>query len=310
LRGTTFWAILTAMSVRIVARSISRSALERLQGRGFAGRVLAVFERACDLVAPDGGVVALVLPGVGDGPLNIVVEGGLPAVEPGAPARLEGERLMVGGAEVALEGAAVWEPRPDWERLRARRGAIAGRLPLLHDLALSHAPQASLLTPARDRISGGVGTAVRQAAADLLAGWEGGRARLRAGAARLAGLGAGLTPAGDDFLTGVMLWAWLAHPTPAPLCRLLVEAAATRTTTLSAAFLHAAARGECSAAWHALLAALADGDAGTLERAVANLLARGATSGADALAGFLLRSAARVAPAAPERPSPPRAAGR
>ena len=102
-------------------------------------RVLAVFERACDLATTDGGVIALVTPSVGDGPLNIVLEeegAYFAAVEPGMSARLEGERLQVGGLEVALESAAVWEPCPDWESLRAFLDTFADRLSLLHTLAL------------------------------------------------------------------------------------------------------------------------------------------------------------------------------
>ena len=57
----------------------------------------------------------------------------------------------------------------------------------------------------------------------------------------LAGLGDGLTPAGDDWLVGMMLWAWLAHAAPRRFCQVLSDAAVPRTTTLSAAFLQAAA---------------------------------------------------------------------
>ena len=134
---------------------------------------------------------------------------------------------------------------------------------------------------------GGWGGAARRALPLLRAGWAGDLSLLREGAAQLAGLGAGLTPAGDDFLCGLMLWAWLAHPDPEALCRVVVEAAAPRTTTLSAALLRAAGRGECSAAWHRLLAALATGDEGRILAATQRVLAHGATSGAAALAGFL-----------------------
>jgi hypothetical protein len=103
----------------------------------------------------------------------------------------------------------------------------------------------------------------------------------------LAGLGGGLTPAGDDLLCGAMLAAWLAHPDPAGFCRGVVETAVPRTTMLSAAFLHAAGRGECGAAWHRLLAALAAGADDEIAAATAAVLAHGATSGADALTGFV-----------------------
>jgi hypothetical protein len=128
---------------------------------------------------------------------------------------------------------------------------------------------------------------VREATAGLRAGWDGEIPQLQAGAASLAGLGGGLTPAGDDFLTGVMLWAWLAHPTPERFCQLVFEAAAPRTTTLSGAFLRAAAGGECNASWHCLLVALKGREPVLLVDAVSDALAQGSTSGADALAGFL-----------------------
>jgi hypothetical protein len=111
--------------------------------------------------------------------------------------------------------------------------------------------------------------------------------RLRAGAAHLAGLGGGLTPAGDDFLTGAMLWAWLAHPTPNNYCGVLLSASMTQTTMLSAALLQAAARGECSAPWHSMFRALVGGSDTNLAEAVQCVLAHGHTSGADTLAGFL-----------------------
>jgi len=45
--------------------------------------------------------------------------------------------------------------------------------------------------------------------------------------------------------------------------------------------------GECDAAWHDLLAVLAEDRASGLEAAVRAVLAHGATSGADMLAGFV-----------------------
>jgi hypothetical protein len=121
----------------------------------------------------------------------------------------------------------------------------------------------------------------------LKRGWAGEESLLPAAVAQLAGLGSGLTPAGDDFLVGAMLWGWLAHPQPQRFCAALAEPAVSRTTVLSAAFLQAAARGECSDVWHRLLQVLAAGQERRLVAAVTAILAHGQTSGADALAGFL-----------------------
>jgi hypothetical protein len=240
-------------------------------------------------------VIALVTPEIGDGPLNIVLDGNgwnLGTIEAGTPARTDGERLRVGGLVVDLGQAEVWEPRPDWAALRRRHAAIGARVPALRAVSLGHAPEGSLLAlldggSSEDAPREAILAAARSAVDALEAGWAGDLARLPEGAARLAGLGGGLTPGGDDFLCGAMLWAWLAHPEPRSFCGAIVETAAPRTTTLSAAFLQAAAQGECSAAWHALLNALAQGDDSGVSRAALDVLAHGATSGADALAGFL-----------------------
>ncbi len=258
----------------------------------------------------------MVLPQIGDGPLNIVVEGApgdFVLIEPATPARLEESGLQIGGVAIDLHGAEVWEPRPDWVSLRANYEFIANRLPFVQAVALHQAAGGSLLeilpdpspTARAGTRSGGSGVDLarseiikdglwqatsgmaREGAMGLGAGWLRGPAQLRAGAARLAGLGGGLTPAGDDFLTGVMLWAWLTHPAPGPLCKALLEAATPRTTILSAAFLRAAADGECSAPWHRFFAVLESGTKDQLTAAVQGVLSHGSTSGADTLAGLL-----------------------
>ena len=284
------------------ARSISRPAREWLL-RSRKGhppvRVLGVFERACDLVTHAGDVVALVIPQIGDGPLNIVIDGSagiFAGIAPGASVTLDEDWLQIGRLRVDLDGAIVWEPRPDWAALRARRTAIAPSLPFLRTTCLRHVPAGSLMAlldplPHEDAANCAVLSSAREAIYALQQGWAGDSDELNEGASALAGLGSGLTPAGDDFLVGTMLSAWLSHPAPATLCQAIAQAAISRTTTLSAAFLRAGARGECSAAWHTLLAALSRHTCEVVENKIAaaagDILRHGATSGADSLAGFL-----------------------
>ncbi len=261
-------------------------------------RVLAVFDRACDLVTPGGQVVALVTPDIGDGPFNIVVEahvGEWSSIEPGTPAQIQASVLRLSGMQITLAQAIAWEPRPDWDTLRNHQSIVARRLPRLEEIAALHSPASLAMNhpigpsaaQAHVQVSPGVlAHAVQQALQALQAGWDGDVVQLRLGATRLAGLGNGLTPTGDDLLIGMMLCAWIAHPTPEAFCCEVVQAAAPRTTTLSAAFLRSAAKGECSAAWHQLLAALTRQD-NDLTPSVRQVLAHGATSGADTLAGFI-----------------------
>jgi hypothetical protein len=263
-------------------------------------RVLNVFERACNLIGPDGAVLALVTTERGLGPFAVLVESddhapfrGLSADSPVQNLPAE-HALSVGKLHIEYGGARAWEARPDWAVVANHYCGTHTSLPQLAEIAAETGPAGSLLDlyrPTRD------GTALARALLDVarpgaeaLAGGlaAGDDVRVARGARSLAGLGGGLTPAGDDFIVGVLLAAWAGLYGPGAERRgaAAAEAAAPRTTTLSAAYLRAAARGECLAPWHDLFAAQRLGEAAT-RAAVAALVAIGHTSGADALAGFV-----------------------
>lgn len=102
----------------------------------------------------------------------------------------------------------------------------------------------------------------------------------------LVGLGEGLTPAGDDFLIGVLAaLEWMGADGPR---RRLTQALAGRldgTTTLSRAFLARAMEGEYSQPVLDLFRALEDPAA--TAQATARLCAIGHSSGSDMLGGIL-----------------------
>ncbi len=110
-------------------------------------------------------------------------------------------------------------------------------------------------------------------------------------AALLVGLGPGLTPAGDGYLVGLMaglrVWPGLCEVSSEEACRIILDAAEDRTTLLSRALLRSAKEGLFRENWHELLAELAGGEVIRIRQAVRRILSAGATSGADALAGFL-----------------------
>ncbi|MCC7359668.1 MAG: DUF2877 domain-containing protein [Anaerolineales bacterium] len=257
-------------------------------------RVLNVFDRACNLVADDGAVLALVTAARGLTPFGVVVEPGEPppfaGVDAASPVSVAADALRVGPLAVELRGAAAWDARPNWAAVVAALKSHPQRPAALAVAGLEAAPRDSLLClwhqvePATPLLA-----RVRPAAQNLIAGLQSGDwARSEQGVLKLAGLGGGLTPAGDDFVLGVML---AAHAgafglVAAQHCLALAEALAPRTNTLSAAYVHAAARGECAAYWHDQLAALSN-PAADLSGPARALVSVGHTSGADALAGFL-----------------------
>ena len=281
--------------VEVRVRSVSRPVFEWLGGATKTGKILALFRRVCAIQAADQRLISLVAPEVGDGPLSIVLEQAptdWAGLQPGAQVRVGRDLLQCENLEISLEGARIWDPRPDWEDLRANASTLLRRLEHLAVRIPDHAPAGGLLSllwnhelPGSSSLSA-MHARAQKAAQTLRVGWDGDEAQVKAGAAQLAGLGTGLTPSGDDFLLGTMLCAWLAHPAPRHYCAGVSDAALARTTSLSAAYLRSAADGECSSPWHRLLEALEAGSDEELVAAASAVLAHGHTSGADALAGF------------------------
>jgi hypothetical protein len=240
-----------------------------------AGCVLASFRHACDLVTDDGAVVALVWGGIGNGPLNLVLECGPdPVPEAGAPffaasAPSAQTVLRIGGRstmEVTVSTAVTWDAAPDWRWLRTRKSQIAAGAGVITALLA-----AARWTPAR---CGLPATLCDQAAAGRLDA-------MRA----LVGRGPGLTPAGDDWLAG---WLLAQHVNKDLRGLRNLEGLADRTTTLSRALLECAAAGEADESWHALLALLAMAPPTGLPiwQSTEAILTHGATSGAAMLIGF------------------------
>ena len=106
----------------------------------------------------------------------------------------------------------------------------------------------------------------------------------------LVGRGAGSTPAGDDFLIGMLAHAWVTQGREAAAVATLRSLAAelpSLTTTVGASYLRAAARGEFGShliAWVRGLPRVSPQRGLELARRAA---AHGATSGYDTLVGFV-----------------------
>ena len=281
--------------------SISARVSPILRRPGLEATVESAFAEACNLVTPHDEPLALVSQAVGNGPLNAVLSQpqALAALQPGSTLYGDGAWLhLAEGWRLALSPAKDWNPTPRYSRLARWSRLVAHNLAGLRRDLPRCAPAASLAA-APMQLFGATSLAQTQACAaidGLLHSYQAGDlARVGGFAARLAGLGPGLTPAGDDWLAGWLVGLRAAaamNGDPSALDvqavgRTVVSSARSRTSRLSLAFLQAAADGAVAQPWHDLLAALADADPTPLRHAAAEIMRHGATSGSDMLAGFL-----------------------
>jgi hypothetical protein len=181
--------------------------------------------------------------------------------------------------------------RADGTLIVDRRHAVGWLGPLPDPLRLSGAPARALVTEALRPCRGSVllqppwrATAEPALAAiGRLAPLE----ALRIAARALGGLGPGLTPAGDDALSGILFaFRALGGPTVEPA--LLAVADSVRTGEVGAALLQAAAGGFHIEPVHDLVMAATAGDQAAAARAALELDRFGSSSGADLAYGLRL----------------------
>lgn len=250
----------------MIAQEVTPRAQQWLRNSRSA-RVLHIFEEVCTLTNERDEVISLVSPAIGSGPFTVVLAGEFTAgLAVDQPVALDSarQRLAVGPLVVDAGEAAVWQPRPDWSRLR--------------NADITKWPPAAGLPAAG--LSANINASLKLTVAGII---DNDTPACRAGVEGLAGRGPGLTPMGDDVLVGVLfaLWVWYPSHLPRSLqewMELIVATAVPRTTTLSANFLRAAADGEAVWQWHELV--------NGRPQAIDRILAIGHTSGADAWAGF------------------------
>lgn len=188
-----------------------------------------------------------------------------------------GGMLVWNGTKLDYEGASPYSSRLS----AAKRGLdTTAYHSLFHFAAILAKPDSFVFLPqVLPKYSPQSCTEAQQYASQLLD---------TSGARELIGLGGGLTPAGDDFLVGVLaVLQWRgcrdaeAQLVSEIACRL------NRTTLISSAFLERALAGEFSQPVLALFDAMEHGTDTALAPAVSRLCAVGHTSGSDLLGGVL-----------------------
>ena len=253
----------------------------------FVGTVQSVYARACN-VASDGSLLTIVAPGIADAPTALVLASDR-VVDLRACFRVRdrvvrrGSHITSPGADVDLAYAASWQP--DARPVMAGRAKIAANLRVAAGrLAARIDDHASVVHREGRAMCARVEQACRERDADA--------ALLEA--VGLIGWGEGLTPAGDDFLVGMLagLDALVADSAvnAAFLTRFGtgLKAHAQRTTEIAAHYLRLAVEGHFGADLHRLRnVLLSSSDVARVAKLADDALAVGATSGCDLVAGVL-----------------------
>ena len=245
-------------------------------------RVLSVHRRVLNLADGDEDIVAVVWPEVGNGPFHIVLAQpvAFDFARPGIAAQWQADVLTAGGLRISLARARRWNPRLESIRLPARSLAALQSCAQASDLFRQRREGMDRNTLARLQMGGALMARGVQQEDDTA---------LRKGVSLLAGLGPGLTPAGDDYLLGVLARLQLDAALPGiDLLTPSLNTAVRFTTRLSRVWLRHAMQGQFDARWHALAAVLPGKEEKAICRAAEGILRVGASSGPQALAGFLL----------------------
>jgi hypothetical protein len=318
------------------ALAVAHAAAIMVEGPARVGSVHSVFRRAANLWIPPDSLLAITDPMSPRVPNGIVIDS----------ARARGEEFLglladmtvqsghgcvdipAAGLRIDIAGAPRWNPQPRFpsnclspagfernlDRLEwfIRRDAVGKpwSFASLLDPSAHHAQGIFAPSQAAEGQRALLARCARPAVADLLAAVKAGETeRIFAAARRLAGLGRGLTPSGDDFLIGVCgalvladailpVSRTVAHPSMVSRRdqALAIAAAADRTTLLSAVWLRHAAHAEFSSEIGRVLVTLAKEDAPDLQVAITELLAVGGLSGLDTATGLLYGIRAMLSP--------------
>lgn len=256
--------------------------------RGGRAQVAGVFERSFYLQCGED-FLCVGVPAIGNGPLTLIADFGATrrgqfGVRAGEGAEISARQISLGALGLGLDRCKVWRPSA-WPT--APRDAFSAQaFAALARSVASDAPAEGLARAAFGMPSALAALPARRLAQfELwLAGARGGENRSPDCVRDLIGLGHGLTPSGDDFLSGAlaMLDALGKSRIRAALADIIVPAAPPLTSPLSAGFLRATAAGHYGEQLYDTVAALVGGD---ITAAVASARDIGHSSGWDMLAG-------------------------
>jgi hypothetical protein len=279
-RGASFMTrtVLPSLAVASIGYLVPRT--------GFGCRVHSVFRTACNLARGET-LLTVATERAGNGPTNLLLQScAVPDLrtlfDTGETLHGEAASLRTRRTRIHLGAARVWRPV-------ARRHLLPAP-----DIAPNLRVARARLAQGRSTHSSVIDREAAPVIAQLLSACGGRDATAaQALAGRLIGWGEGLTPAGDDFLVGLL--AAFDRLAVGPVERQFFDALATAigarvgaTTAIAAHFLKLAVRSQWVEALDGLLDALVcERQASLVDIAITRVLETGATSGADTLSGVL-----------------------
>lgn len=281
--------------VALQMRSIDALFLRALQVAAFQARVHSVFDRVINIECTTGDLFTLAAREFDNAPHTVIVEiAGFGATGIGVDdpvATIDGALRVGDGLVLHVGAASIWRstlptyataPGRMSEQLRAARSYLV-RQGVRSGMSVEGAADGAFALE--------IATALEQRSALLLEALAQARhADACRHAVSMLGLGPGLTPSGDDFLVGLFATLNLAGSP----CQGWLEGGTTvlrharhATHAISLAALTAAAAGRVRESIEALIESLLHGTPATLVQPLRRVLAIGATSGADLVAGIL-----------------------
>ena len=243
-------------------------------------KVLHGFDDVCNLINERREILSIVNAEIRNGPFNLVIEEPVlfsERLDIESKVFIQDTQISLGDITISFADAQTWNPMPKWDGLRKNKDKIIKQLSECDlDTPSAIASGYATTTNLQSLISSLCSSIISQ---DL--------PTTRNTTSKLAGLGIGLTPAGDDFLMGAMYATWVVHPhgIAKKFTEQIANIAAPLTTSLSGAWLRSAAKGEAGELWHEFFDALIEDK--NMYLPMSKILSVGETSGSDALMGFL-----------------------
>jgi len=260
------------------AHYIGKPLLQSLTKKSFAGSVVGIYQDFCNIMGNDGRMITIAISPIGKSPFSVLIKRQdlSRSITPKMNVRADQYGINISDKIfISLDNTETWDPKmlqfPDSFCLKV------SSVKLLFDSTKwfeSNAKNSNDKYVIEKLISGA--NELQHALVK--------RRPIKKPVTYLAGLGFGLTPSGDDYLLGVMASLWITKNTH-PLDE-IARLSSQKTTSLSAAYLIAASKGDFAECWHDLVRSILNQNPKNLRDSISKFTQIGASSGQDALAGF------------------------